>query len=385
MTPIHQLAARAIGILALATALPLQAATSISFVSEPTNGLSDYSTYTYTATSDAGQIVGFNFDRSHDSGMGLFGDFHQVQPEGLSTVFGNSWSVDALEIGADSHFLPSSGAGLTIRAEEDGNYLGGAFNYFDAHNASSSLAFAQVVARNETEIAVRGEFTVLTPHGYVLERVGLPDRPPIIEPLPPPPPPAPPAPPTTPELPAPIFELPPPITSDPPAQTPPEQPVYRPILTWDPAPTDGSTDPLIRWVQILPFYGAGIWVELPRIVAIDQIAIDAAPIDFDLSAPSLPVDAVKEFERLFYPPDILEMSLPGVRVLSAAVFDGGVEGGFQRHFASLLGTNLATYQLDASAVTQAANIPEPGASLLALIAWGAVSRRSAGKNSRRRI
>ena len=168
-------------LLAIAVALvgtlagQMRAATTISvnYPGEATTGLPGYRTLTLTASSDAGKIIGFNFDNSGDSGLGFFGDFNQVNPFGAPTVW--RYEHGAIDpsptLPADTYFLVNPADGIAVNAAESSTYIGAAWNLMNTANATSSLAFIRLVVREGDSFSYAGDFTVETPSGNVLERV----------------------------------------------------------------------------------------------------------------------------------------------------------------------------------------------------------------------
>lgn len=155
----------------------VNAATIISYnpVGEPTPGVAGSTTYTLTATSDAGKIIGFNFDSSGGSGLGFVGAMGQANPFGLPTIFNDVAEGAFLGAGsnikADSHFLVVGSTGIGVNPAESANGLGGAFNLNNTGSATQSMAFAQIVVPNGGSVSYLGDFTVETGAGNVLERV----------------------------------------------------------------------------------------------------------------------------------------------------------------------------------------------------------------------
>lgn len=148
------------------------AAIVVTGTSEPTPGLSGYQTYTLTATSTSGKVIGFNFDSSGGSGFGLFGALNQVDPFGIVTVFNDTPDAIFLAFGsnvkADTHFMVKSFEGIAVNAAESATSLTGAFNLTNTAAAPAAMVFAQLVARTAT-IHFRGQFTVETAQGYVID------------------------------------------------------------------------------------------------------------------------------------------------------------------------------------------------------------------------
>ncbi|HEX4414034.1 MAG TPA: hypothetical protein VH107_10435, partial [Lacipirellulaceae bacterium] len=93
-------------LLALATCglFALTARGELDFTAEfsPTPGLSGFNTYRITATSDLGNIVGFDFSSSGN--YGVTGPMNQLNPYGQATVYKDAFfaTADPLQ---DSHFL----------------------------------------------------------------------------------------------------------------------------------------------------------------------------------------------------------------------------------------------------------------------------------------
>lgn len=165
----------AFGMLA-AWAVPASAATVITSdweytPADPTRML----TVVLTATSDAGNIIGFNFDSSGGSGLGFSGSLVQVDPSGQKAIFNDVPAAVFEAFGAspkdDTHFLVPTAQGIAINAAESATSLSGAFNFSDANAQGPSLAFAQIVWRFPGSVSYTGDFTVATPTGNVLERV----------------------------------------------------------------------------------------------------------------------------------------------------------------------------------------------------------------------
>ena len=153
------------------------AATLISFPgSEAAPGLPGYRTYTLTATSDAGKIIGFNFDGSGGSGLGVVAYLAQSNPFGASTVFNDTpeaqFTAAGSHIKADTHFLVKGADGIFINAKETATYIGAAWNISNAGNAGSSMPFLQLVLPSDAGLEFWGFFTIQTPAGNnVLEMV----------------------------------------------------------------------------------------------------------------------------------------------------------------------------------------------------------------------
>lgn len=172
-------ASHRVGVAALAAILSVGAAeakTTIRGEREWTpGGQCQLETITMIATSDAGNIIGFNFDSGGRSGLGFQGPLVQVDPFGLQVIFNDLassiYELAGTHIKADTHFLVASTDGIHINAAESGNSLSGAFIFSDRGAQGSSLAFAQLVHLRGSTISFAGDFTVATPTGNILERV----------------------------------------------------------------------------------------------------------------------------------------------------------------------------------------------------------------------
>jgi len=155
-----------------------QATTTVDITSVPTTGAAGFLTYTLKATSDAGNIIGFNFFDAADPSFGILGLLSQRAPFGANTVFDNvaeaQYSAAGDDISQDTHFLIDPADGIPVNASEDGTKLIGAFN-FDAANSATAgpmLTFAQVVLPEDETGTYKGFFTVATSSaGNILEQV----------------------------------------------------------------------------------------------------------------------------------------------------------------------------------------------------------------------
>lgn len=137
----------------------------------PTPGLVGRRTYTLSVTSALGKIIGFNFDRSGNSSFGITGPMGQVSPFGQAAVLNPlplgpfiEWDPDQ-----DSHFLVKPTDGVALNAAESGHYLGVAFELSDKTAATNTLPFVQIVKSPTATVQLRGQFTIETPSGNVLE------------------------------------------------------------------------------------------------------------------------------------------------------------------------------------------------------------------------
>lgn len=131
----------------------------------PSVGLPGYWTYNLTLNSPPGtKIVGFDFV-GNGSSFGITGDFHQVNPAGLATVFtdvNNAFPLFNLDPSQDTHFTFPSTKGIVINAQESASFIRAAFNYFPvniATDASNQWEFLQI-ASNKFSYSMLGTITV---------------------------------------------------------------------------------------------------------------------------------------------------------------------------------------------------------------------------------
>lgn len=129
-----------------------------------------------TATSDAGNIIGFNFDPVGGTGYGITGPLIQIVPFGQQNVFNDvAWSIlrmaGVINDSDDTYFLARSVDGIVTNPAESADSLSGAFDMSDTSGATPVFPLAQLVGRIGDTVAYRGTFTVATPAGNVLEEV----------------------------------------------------------------------------------------------------------------------------------------------------------------------------------------------------------------------
>jgi PEP-CTERM motif len=164
----------------LATSAILLCATSsyatvtIETTSQPTPGLPDYLTYTYTAVSTE-PIVVFDFAGNGNSdpatGKGFFGAMNQVNPLGLSTVFADNNAAFPL-VGAnvlqDSQFLvKTTDVVAAFNGFENANLLQGVWAWSPPSSPGNTFPFAQIVApaNSPNPIHYRGEIVTTNSNG----------------------------------------------------------------------------------------------------------------------------------------------------------------------------------------------------------------------------
>lgn len=140
----------------------------------PTPGIAAQRTYTLTVTSSLGKIIGFNFDRANNAAFGIVGMMNQVTPFGQMVVFDpgppRPTVDDSLQV-QDSYFLVKALDGVGVNAMESADYMGAAFNFTPAKAAAATntLPFIQIIKPPTAAVRLRGQFTIATPSGNVLE------------------------------------------------------------------------------------------------------------------------------------------------------------------------------------------------------------------------
>ncbi|MCH8841032.1 MAG: PEP-CTERM sorting domain-containing protein [Planctomycetes bacterium] len=149
------------------------AVTTITTSSAPTVDLAGLTTWTLTAQSDQGDIIGFNFDSSGASGFGFIGSMNQVNPFGLTTIFDDvgpgAYLGDGAHISQDSHFGVAGSTGIVVNPFEDGNSLFGAWNTTTGN--FPILTLAQLTIPDGQSVSYLGEITVAGTGGNILESV----------------------------------------------------------------------------------------------------------------------------------------------------------------------------------------------------------------------
>ena len=152
---------------------PSFATTIVTQTSAPTVGLPNFTTFTLTAASDQGNIIGFNFDSSGGSGFGFSGPMNQENPFGLITIFDDV--SDAAFFGAgldpsqDSHFNVATADGIVVNPFENGNKMTGAWNI--SSGSLAVLPLAQIVLPDGQIATYAGQITVAAAGGNILENV----------------------------------------------------------------------------------------------------------------------------------------------------------------------------------------------------------------------
>lgn len=154
-------------------AIAANAATIITESSAPTVGMeATHTTFTLTAQSDQGPIIGFNFANP----FGFFGPMNQVNPANQPTVFQDAngfFGFVGADVSQDSQFKLLSTSGLVVGPAEGSDKLQAAISFSNSPK-DGPFEFVQLAIPNSALGAVQyiGEFTVRTGTGQpVLERV----------------------------------------------------------------------------------------------------------------------------------------------------------------------------------------------------------------------
>jgi hypothetical protein len=295
----------------------------------PTPGLDGFNTYRITATSDLGNIVGFDFSSSGN--YGVTGPMNQLNPFGQPTVYQDSMLAGGNPL-QDSHFLFNCSDVLTLFPEESATSLHAAFALIGDRQLSigNSVPFLQLATQSASDIVLKGSLVIRRPNDEYVElnidtklsdlTIGaapnlavLPIPPPEPVVVPPPVVSPPIQPPHVPE-PAPIVQpgpiVVPPVVVPPPAPVPsPIDPIWsaEPIAIPD-LPSDpsiiGNFDPMHLAVLRVPYYqnvdlASGVVDKTFTLLGHDELA----PINSDL---------------LFYPNDAAHVPVTNLYAWSSA-------------------------------------------------------------------
>lgn len=158
------------------------ATVTISVSSQPTPGLPDYLTYTYTAVSTEPLLV-FDFAGNGNSdpptGKGFFSPMNQVNPLGQTTVFADSnafFAAVGADVLQDSQFLlktKDATTTLNTRSFESANLLQGVWAWKTSSSPGNTFPFAQIVAPASSPSPLyHGEIVTGTNGVNTLFRVG---------------------------------------------------------------------------------------------------------------------------------------------------------------------------------------------------------------------
>jgi hypothetical protein len=205
----------------------------------PTVDLPGFETYRITATSELGNVVGFDF--TEVGAYGVIGPLGQVNPLGQQTVFTDLNSqFGAHDPSQDTQFLVSGEDVISLHTGESSSSLHGAFAFKGdlQFSVGNSVPFLQIATPQASAVSLKGAFAIRSPNDEILERYidialsVIPVGPapavsvrPVVNPLP--------------ELtPAPVL---PPIVNPPIGSPPVDTPISPPEL--NPAPIIGPQEP----------------------------------------------------------------------------------------------------------------------------------------------
>lgn len=208
----------------------------------PTPGLSGFNTYRITATSDLGNIVGFDFSSSGN--YGVTGPINQVNPFGQPTVYKDSFLAGADPL-QDSHFLFKCTDVASLFPQESASDLHAAFALIGDRQLSigNSVPFLQIATQSASDVFLKGSLVVRRPDDQFIEfsintklsdiTVGA--APSLtVQPVP---------------APEPVIVTPPVV--QPPVQ-PPSQPVPNPVTPGQTDPTAITTPPEVFETPLTP-------------------------------------------------------------------------------------------------------------------------------------
>ena len=221
----------------------------------PAVGLPGFETYRLTATSDLGNIVGFDF--TEVGNFGVFGELNQVSPGGQSTIYTDVNDIfGSQDTSQDTQFLLHSSSVVSILNSESANSLHGAFAFAGDNQltAPRNLPFLQIATPNPSSILLRGGAITRRANGQMVDeyfdirlpdiRIGAPADVPLL-----------PIPDVTPD---PVVVTPPPI----PIQSPPIDPPSDPPFTPPTVPEPVAPDPPIAQPSQSPigqvYFGAEV-------------------------------------------------------------------------------------------------------------------------------
>lgn len=138
----------------------------VSTSGNSTPNLAGYLTYIVTAASEVltDKLIGFDFVGGGGS-FGVFGNFNQVNPLGLPTVFTLDNSIFAfvsLDQSQDTQFMVKSTDGIAITPSESATSLKAAFAYLPAGAAAATnqWSFLQIVTPVNGYFRAIGTLTV---------------------------------------------------------------------------------------------------------------------------------------------------------------------------------------------------------------------------------
>jgi len=136
--------------------------TGVEVTSAPTTDLAGFTTFTLTADTTDGVVIGFDFV-GNGSNFGFFGPMNQINPGGSATVFNDAnafFGFVGADTSQDSQFLVNSSDGIAINPAESGQVLQAAFNVSSGDLGGSVVPFAQIVIQDGNTVAYDGTLTI---------------------------------------------------------------------------------------------------------------------------------------------------------------------------------------------------------------------------------
>lgn len=139
----------------------------------PLSGLDGLSSYRITATSDLGNVVGFDFSKVGN--YGITGPLNQQEFLGESTVFGKV-AVGNNYAAKDSRFLFNSDEILNLFSEESTESLNSAFTLIGDRQLTigNSVPFVQIATSQAQDVLLKGSLVVRRPNDeYVSQDINV--------------------------------------------------------------------------------------------------------------------------------------------------------------------------------------------------------------------
>jgi hypothetical protein len=129
----------------------------------PVAGLDGFNNYRITATSNLGNIVGFDFTQS--GSFGISGPMNQVSAGDAGTIFNNS--VSGILAAQDSHFLFNGDDIISLLQEESPNTLQAAFAARGDKQLtlSNSVPFVQIATPSASDVILHGMASIQRTNG----------------------------------------------------------------------------------------------------------------------------------------------------------------------------------------------------------------------------
>lgn len=139
----------------------------------PISGNEGLNSYRITATSDLGNIVGFDF--SNVGSYGITGPLSQQNPFGQSSVFSNQ-IFGGLDPSVDTQFLFNSNDVLNLFSEESTNSLNSVFAIVGDRQLTigNSVPFVQIATTNAQDVLLKGSLVMRRPNNeYVSQDINI--------------------------------------------------------------------------------------------------------------------------------------------------------------------------------------------------------------------